>query len=100
LSGCVVSGVSGTGDTYTVTVNTGTGDGFLRLDVLDDDTILDAGNNPLASGFNTGEQYQLDRTASVSTLQPVADGTRAGTSTLTAEFSATDNVALGEVRLY
>ena len=42
ISGATVSSVSGSGTTYTVSVNTGSGDGTLRLDVVDDDTILDS----------------------------------------------------------
>ena len=42
VSGTTVSGVSGSGSTYTVTVNTGSGDGTIRLDVVDDDSIVGA----------------------------------------------------------
>ncbi|MCX7719535.1 MAG: hypothetical protein N2111_14190 [Candidatus Sumerlaeaceae bacterium] len=100
LSGCAVTGVAGSGNTYTVTVGTGTGEGLLRLDVLDDDTIVDAGSNPLAGAYSTGEEYQIDRTPPSSSLQPVADATRAGTTTLELAFAASDAVGLGEVRLY
>ena len=34
ISGAFITGVSGTGAVYTVTVNTGTGDGTIRLDVV------------------------------------------------------------------
>jgi uncharacterized repeat protein (TIGR01451 family) len=61
LSGPAVTGVSGSGAAYTVTVSTGSGNGTLRLDVSDDDTILDAAGNPLGSSFTTGESYTVLR---------------------------------------
>jgi Tol biopolymer transport system component len=55
LSGVSVTSVSGSGSTYSVTVSTGTGTGTLRLDVIDNDTIIDADGNPLGgSGFGNG----------------------------------------------
>jgi hypothetical protein len=49
--------------TYTVTVNTGKGNGTIRLDVADDDTIVDAASNPLGGlgagngDFSAGQGY-------------------------------------------
>jgi len=55
LSGVSVTSVSGSGNTYSVMVSTGTGTGTLRLDVIDNDTIIDAASNPLGgSGFGNG----------------------------------------------
>ncbi len=68
LAGTSISGVSGSGSQYVVTVVTGTGDGTLRLDILDDDSILDASGNPLGGAgtsngnFTTGEAYTFART--------------------------------------
>ncbi|MFZ5819138.1 MAG: hypothetical protein ACOYYJ_04475 [Chloroflexota bacterium] len=68
LAGTSISGVSGSGSQYVVTVVTGTGDGTLRLDILDDDSILDASGNPLGGSgasngnFTTGEAYTFART--------------------------------------
>jgi hypothetical protein len=59
-----ITAVSGSGDTYTVTVNTGNGDGKIRLDVLDDDTIHAVDDaQPLNGGFLSGEAYTIDKTA-------------------------------------
>lgn len=63
VTGASVSGVSGSSTTYTVTVNTGNGDGTIRLDVLDDDTIVDTAGNPLDGGYTSGETYTIDKTA-------------------------------------
>ena len=60
-----ITGVSGSGTTYTVTVNTGSGNGTLRLDVVDDDSIKDVANNPLGGvgvgngNYTSGEIYNI-----------------------------------------
>ncbi len=61
ITGYAVTNVTNAGAVYTVTVNTGTGNGSLRLDVLNDGTILDAANNPLTAGFTTGEAYTVQK---------------------------------------
>jgi Tol biopolymer transport system component len=67
LSGVSVTSVSGSGSTYSVTVSTGTGAGTLRLDVIDNDTIIDADGNPLGGSgsgngnFTSGEIYTIQK---------------------------------------
>jgi hypothetical protein len=67
VSGAAVSGVSGSGATRTVMVNTGSGNGTLRLDLIDNDTIKDLSNNPLGGtgggngNFTAGETYTIQR---------------------------------------
>ena len=39
LTGGAITGVAGSGTTYTVTASTGSGDGTLRVDLADDDSI-------------------------------------------------------------
>jgi M6 family metalloprotease-like protein len=56
-----VGNVTGEAQTYTVTVNTGTGNGTLRLDLVDNDTIKDSTGVPLGgtgagNGSYTGGQ--------------------------------------------
>jgi len=71
VSDAAVSGVSGTGSYYTVTVNTGTGNGTIRLDVVDDNSIINAALNPLGGvevgdgDFTGGEIYHTDKTAPI-----------------------------------
>jgi hypothetical protein len=56
-----IMAVSGSGTTYTVTVSTGTGSGTLRLDVVDDDTILDEVGNPLGGiGWENGNYTAVE----------------------------------------
>ncbi|CAG0935945.1 hypothetical protein TFLX_04799 [Thermoflexales bacterium] len=65
ISGAFVSGVNGSGSVYTVTASTGSGIGTLRLDVVDDDSIVDMAGNPLGgtgtgnSNFIGGEMYDV-----------------------------------------
>ncbi|MBA4285482.1 MAG: hypothetical protein C0434_08125 [Xanthomonadaceae bacterium] len=83
LSGAAVTTVSGSGSTYTVRVSTGTGSGTLRLDVVDDDSIVGVATGvPLGGsgldngGFTTGEAYAVDLdhpTASIEVAAGQAD---------------------------
>jgi hypothetical protein len=63
ISGAFVTDVSGSGTTYAVTANTGSGNGTLRLDVKTGGSIVDAALNPLAAGFTTGQVYSIIKTA-------------------------------------
>jgi hypothetical protein len=60
-----VTAVVGAGTTYTVSVNTGTGSGILRLDLSDNDSIVDIATNPLGGSgagngsFTAGESYTV-----------------------------------------
>ena len=62
ISGAFVTGVSGIGAIYTVTVNTGNGNGTLRLDIPDTATITDTSGDFLSGlPFITGEVYTVDK---------------------------------------
>lgn len=92
VSDASISAVSGSGSTYTVSVNTGIGNGTLRLDVVDDDTITDGvdpaqhgadgiggmplgGTGPGNGDFTTGESYSVDRFGTiVNKLDDTDDG--------------------------
>jgi Tol biopolymer transport system component len=93
ISGAAVTEVRGSGSAYMVTANTGAGDGTLRLDVLDDDSILDVSNVPLGGlgigngNFTLGEVYALDRiTATVVSILRVDPNP---TSAIAVHFSVT-----------
>ena len=90
--GASVTGVSGSDATYTVSVSTGSGDGTIRLDVLDDDSIIDAASNPLNGGFTGGETYNVDKNAAPTSISldisSVAGNMPVGT--LVGTFSSTD----------
>ena len=59
VSGASISGISGSGSTYLVTVNTGSGDGTLRLDVANS-----TGTSPTITSlpFTSGQVYTIDKT--------------------------------------
>jgi hypothetical protein len=65
LAGASVTNVSGAGNIYIVSVNTGSQEGSIRLDVGDDDSIVDAAGNPLGGAgsnngrFTSGEIYTI-----------------------------------------
>jgi hypothetical protein len=71
LTGASIAGLTGSGTTYTVSVNTGSGNGIIRLDVVDNDTIVNGASSPLAGGFTQGQVYtvtKIDDAYSVSLL--------------------------------
>ncbi|MBX7105913.1 MAG: DUF4394 domain-containing protein [Gemmataceae bacterium] len=70
-TGSVASVTMVDGKTYTVTVNTVAGNGSLRLDLIDDDSITDAAGNKLGGtgtgngDFKTGQAYTIDNIAPI-----------------------------------
>jgi hypothetical protein len=72
VTGASISTVNGSGTTYTVIVNTGSSNGTIRLDVIDDDSIID-GINPLGGiGAGNGD-YTSDETYMIVKTQTFAD---------------------------
>ncbi len=60
--GAYVTGVSGSGNVYAVTVNTGSGNGTIRLEVPVSATIADLVGNPLAGRpYTSGETYTITK---------------------------------------
>jgi len=65
VTGASITGLSGSGSTRTVTVNSGSGNGTIHLNVVDDDSIKDVSNNPLGGvgvgngDFTSGETYTI-----------------------------------------
>ncbi len=97
ITGANLIEVIGSGASYTVTVNTGAGDGTLRLDLLDNDSIMDNFNTPLGGSgadngnFTSGEEYNLNRAAPVVTSIVRADANPSTTENIrfTVAFSET-----------
>jgi hypothetical protein len=93
VTGASITNVTGSGSTYTVTVNVGSGSGTVRLDVADNDSIVDAAGNPLGGtgagngSFTGGEVYTVNAPATPGTVQfssaTYGVGEAAGTVTLT-----------------
>lgn len=75
VSAAKVSAVNGSGDTYTVTVNTGIGSGTIRLDVPESATITDLAGNALVSlPFTGGETYTINKTLLTFNSSGLEDG--------------------------
>jgi hypothetical protein len=95
VSGAAVSGVSGSGAAYTVTVGTGSGSGTIRLNVGDDDTIEDAALNPLGGvgagngNYSAGQTYDVDKNSPTvaSSLRADPNPTTAASVNFTVTFS-------------
>nr|MCU0706303.1 Ig-like domain-containing protein [Fimbriiglobus sp.] len=88
VSGASIVSVSGSGSFYTVTVDTGSGDGTIRLDVLADGTIVDRVGNTNAT-FTTGQTYTINRTGpTVSLTSATPTTTNANPIRVTVIFSA------------
>jgi photosystem II stability/assembly factor-like uncharacterized protein len=69
VSGAAIVSVSGSGSTYLVAVNTGSGNGTLRLDLIDDDSIRNGSHDPLGGAgsgngnFTHGKPYAVIKSA-------------------------------------
>ena len=87
LTETAVTGVSGSGTTYTVTVSTGAGDGTLSLDFVS--LVTDSAGNTSTESFTDAAEYIIDRTAPVvSDISIVgASSTNADSVTFTVIFS-------------
>jgi hypothetical protein len=69
VTDATISSVTGSGSIYTVTVNTGSGStGTIRLDVLDNDTIVDEDSIPLGGSYTNGPVYTIDKTPHVASI--------------------------------
>lgn len=103
LNSAAITGASVTsvtpvsGRAYDVTVNSGTGNGSLRLDLVDNDSIVNSlgvqlGGTGINNGsFTTGQAYSIDKTPPVIAAIAPADPnpTRAATVAYTVTFSQT-----------
>ena len=66
-----ITSVTGAGSTYTVNVNSLSGDGTLRLDLKGSGTGIQNGSSVgIASGYTAGSTYTLDHTAPVAPSTP------------------------------
>ncbi len=86
ITDAAVTSVTGSGTTYTVTINTGTTNGTIRLDVLGSaasTTIFDVVGNKLTANFTTGPIYTMvdKNTAPSISVQPIAAAICSGANT-------------------
>ncbi|RPE05646.1 hypothetical protein EGT74_25050 [Chitinophaga lutea] len=86
LTGSSITGVSGSGNVYTVTVATGTGDGTIRLDVNGTGII-----NPLVNiPYTGGTIYNIDRTGPTGSLQINSGAAATNSPNVTLNITGTD----------
>jgi hypothetical protein len=74
VSGASILSVSGSGVSYTVLVDTGSGTGNIRLDIPNTASIQDAGNTPLSGLPYTGAEYTIIPTTSSTFKSAGVDG--------------------------
>ena len=70
IAGASVTAINGSGNTYTITVNTGTGDGTIRLNLANDTGISPSVSN---KPFQSLDLYTIDKTAPIINLINVPD---------------------------
>ncbi|MCC7083726.1 MAG: hypothetical protein IT427_01820 [Pirellulales bacterium] len=106
LTGAAITKVSGSGDSYTVSVNTGAGNGALSLNLGDNDTIVDRrgiplGGGGLANGAFIGSSYTIAKTPtlSVTSLPNPIDLVNVATASIigTGEPGAVISLVVGDV---
>jgi hypothetical protein len=69
-----ITGISGSGTTYTVTISSVSGDGTLRLDLNGSNTgIVDGAANAIITGFQSGQAYTIDNTVFAPSLALASD---------------------------
>jgi hypothetical protein len=62
VPGATVTGVSGSGNVYTVTVSSGNGNESIRLDLPASDTLTDLAGNSLANlPYTSGDTYTISK---------------------------------------
>jgi hypothetical protein len=85
-----ITGVTGSGTTYTVTASTGSGSGTLGLNLTNKDTIKDAAGNGLGGSVPVpGQVYTLDRTPPPAPT--ISSGPSGTTNQTSASFGFSDS---------
>lgn len=97
VTGSAITSVTGSGTTYTVSVNAGSGDGTIGLNLQDDDSIRDGAGNPLGgpgtgNGAATGPVITVDRTAPTLTATAMND-TNANGKINTVTLTSSESIA-------
>ena len=102
VSGASITGVSGSGNTRTVTVNTGSGDGTIRVNLSSTTpAISDIAGNALTATYNSGTVLTVNKSIpTVSSIAPTSTPTNASTATFLVTFSeSVSGVATGNFSL-
>src|SRR6266567_3136861 len=100
VSGASVTGVTGNDGLYTVAVDTGTCNGQIRLNLVDNNSVQDVDNTPLGGSGTTGAQDGSFLTGEVYTIKraiTVTAATDSKTYDGTTSSAATPTITLGTV---
>ncbi|MFN9471114.1 beta strand repeat-containing protein, partial [Acidovorax sp.] len=97
-AGGSIANLTGSGDTYTVSVNGLSGDGTLRLDLKGSGTGIQNGSAVgIAGGYTVGQQFTLDHTAPTTTGSTLAFSADTGANTSDLKTSAASQTLSGTV---
>ena len=103
IAGASITGIIGSGAARTVTVNTGKGNGTIRLNVVDDDSILNVASVPLGGvgagngNYTAGEIYTITEGVNVTIgTQPLISSPIVSGSTV---IIAPPNIVDGPVKV-
>ena len=89
--------VSGGGNTYTVTIDTGSGDGSLRLDLIDDDSILNCfGHSPGRTGCRQRQLHHRRKLTRLTKTAPFVTGSLLADPSPTSAASVNFTVTFSE----
>ncbi len=103
VAGTSITSVIGSGSTYTVTVNTGSGNGTIRLDVVDDNSIADSASNRLGGAavgdgkFTTGQAYTINKDGTVTDTWALQVSPSANVSQLATQLGAQNLGQIGSL---
>lgn len=92
-AGASISNVSGSGNSYLVSIATGTGNDTVKLDFIDNNSVIDMAGNKVGGGFSNGEVYSVDRSMPVVTSIVRANSNQGNASSVdfTVSFSEAVN---------
>jgi CARDB len=99
VTGASIASVTGGGATYTVSVNTGSGNGTLGMNLVDNDSIVNPSGTQLGgagagNGNFTGQIYTIDKTAPEAGSLVAANVTTGGGTTHSFTIVFSDNLAI------
>ncbi len=92
-AGASLSSISGAGNAYLVSASTGLGDDTIKLNFIDNDSIVDLAGNPANAGSTSEETYSVDRSMPFVTSIVRANPNQTNTSSVdfTVSFSEAVN---------
>lgn len=93
--GASISNITGSGNTYTVSVFTGIGDDVVKLDFIDNDSVMDMAGNSTSSGFTNGDSYSVDR--SIPRVTSITRTNPSQTNTASVDFTVSFSEAVNGV---